>query len=422
MRSALPLLLVLAEVAMAAPPVQRIQEMLVRGEGVPLSLQWDMGREGEMRRRLLIEGGMARLWRAPAGGELAELGTTATLTAGQRARLLSGLRSVGLATLRSVGPGDPPADRVLTLTVPGSPPLVFRLPRSQWPSPPGGDATGLAAFLDALADDLERAATARQPVPVPRTAAELANLQLKLQIRPRELPGGTGGIVRGVAPVGPHQGPRSSSPAPRPFQRRLTQEEIARLLQALADADLDRLDETVPPRAAPALGDADGRLVTLHLLPLPDGTQAERQPRGWARFFQDLRRSPAAPLLEELAALLLAPPPVAPPRSLREVVGRDDLVLSWSAGGGRQVTLRMQELAPELREALRQAVIIAAPYLSARGRSGERVLSLSAPVGGRDHLVGTYGGPLAAWRRGHTAQLAHLLESHLERATGQGAL
>ena len=44
------------------------------------------------------------------------------------------------------------------------------------------------------------------------------------------------------------------------------------------------------------------------------------------------------------------------------------------------------------------------------------MLRLVAPVGGgKEHLVGTYGGSLDGWRKGPTQGLADLLEAQLKK-------
>ena len=83
-----------------------------------------------------------------------------------------------------------------------------------------------------------------------------------------------------------------------------------------------------PRRAQPAIGDDDGRLATLHLLPAEreaapvagrkpgSGTSAPvapqaaapaaEQPRGLKRYVADLQRSAAAPLISQLVSMLTA--------------------------------------------------------------------------------------------------------------------
>ena len=99
----------------------------------------------------------------------------------------------------------------------------------------------------------------------------------------------------------------------------------------------------MPRRAAPAIGDADGRLALLHLMSAPPeavtkpgpaarkGKQArgasppvavapepKEQPRGLQRYVADLSRSTAAPLLKQLLGYLTAPPP---PTKAAQVAG-----------------------------------------------------------------------------------------------------
>lgn len=308
MRAAIALLFC-ASPALAGPAGQRIQEALVRGEGSALQVQWEIGRPEAERRRLLVEGGKARLQSCPAAAACSDVGAAA-LSPGQRDRLISGLRAVGLGALRSAGDGDSPPDRALTVTLSGGPPASFKLARSEWPAPPAGDSEGVAAFLDELAGKLGRDAVARRPLPVPHSAAELAAVRLKLTVRPKEKPGGTLVLERGVARVTPAEGTVPRTPAPAPFERKLSEAEQEKLAQALAAAELEQLEEAVPRRAAAAIGDSDGRLVTLHLSPPLEGDKEPAyQPRGWERFLADLQRSKAAPLLQELMALLTAPAP-----------------------------------------------------------------------------------------------------------------
>ena len=72
-------------------------------------------------------------------------------------------------------------------------------------------------------------------------------------------------------------------------------------------SDFDRLEETIPVRARPAIGDDDGRLVTLHLLPASKmaPTVVPKQPRGLKRYLADWVRSPAEPVVRLLASWLL---------------------------------------------------------------------------------------------------------------------
>jgi hypothetical protein len=407
--------LLISAPAGANPALQRLQSALL-SDDAEVTVTWEIGPPSGPRAQLRIEGGRAQLRDCPPGGACTEVAAQRPLTAGQKARLLSGLRAAGLPTLRSAGPESGTPDRSLAVALAGAQAGTWRLPRADWPAPPGGDTEGLAAFLDELADGLRRQATARRPLPVPRSAAELARIQLKVRLLPRERPGGVLSLVHGVASITPEEGTQPRTPRPTPWQRKLSEAEQEALAQALAAADLDRLEEQVPRREAPAIGDSDGRLLTLHLLPLLDEGEAAGQPRGLQRYLADLLRSPARPLFDRLLALLLEPParPQPPPRTAMEVVGRDDLVLRWEAAGAAPVTVRMADLQEQPREALRKAVIVAGPYLAGRPRTGERVLVVMAPVREkdktRDHVVGTYGGSLASWRRGATSYLADILE------------
>lgn len=291
---------------LAAPTLQALQESLVRGQadGLSLSMTWEIGLPGAPRRALQIslDGGSAELAGCPP----------LTLTAGQRDRLLSGLRSANVATLRGL-PREQTgrADRTLTLRARGAQVGAWTLPRADWPA--AADDGGLAAFLDELAERIERGAAARRPLPVPRTLAELDGVRLKLHLAPARAPGGVLLIERGVASVTPEEGLKARHPPPAPWQRPLSEEERERLLRGLQAAGLDHLEEAVPARAAAAIGDTDGRVATLHLLPPEEGgggggRGVQGQPRGLKRFLADLQRSPAQPLIDQLVQLVEVPP------------------------------------------------------------------------------------------------------------------
>jgi hypothetical protein len=155
---------------------------------------------------------------------------------------------------------------------------------------------------------VQRSAQARPLVPVPTTVQELQGLRVQLRITPRTRPGGVVSIENGLVHVTPAEGSLPRSPQPRSFERPLLDSEQEDLIKVLQAAQLDQLDAVVPKRAAPAIGDDDGRLAALHLI--PEGKQPLRvEPRGIERYLADLLRSPARPLCEKLIDMLLASPP-----------------------------------------------------------------------------------------------------------------
>ena len=340
-----------AELTAGAAP--RLAEALQRGQAAALALTWTMGREGEAVDKLHIDGGSASLQHCAASG-CAAVGSPLTLTAGQGGQLLSVLRAAELTRLRSAEVGErAAADRRLELRLaggPGAAPLgLWQLDRADWPTPP--DGYGPAEFLDELARQLRQSAKIRQPVPIPTTVAELQELRVQLRLTPRTRPGGLVTIEHGLVRVAPAEGSLPRSPLPRPFERPLTQGEEEQLLGALQAAQLDKLDQVVPRRTAPAIGDDDGRLVTLHLWraepaaarevgpagparptgkrgPSPElapgpktaptaPTELRFEPRGIERYLADLLRSPAQPLCQKLVGLLLADPPPARVRGVQ---------------------------------------------------------------------------------------------------------
>lgn len=292
-------------------PQARLRAALEAGQADSLSLTWSQGADGTGS-RLVIEGGQARALRCAP--ECAAVGKPLPLSAGEKAVVISGLRSLGLESLRSADEVAL-ADRALELSVSGTEVGRWQRPRGDWPAPPSGE--GLSQSLDELLLRIERTATARRPVPIPQTTAELAGVRLKLQVSPNKRPGGIVIIEGGSVRVLPEEGSLPRVPRPRAFERPLREDEAAQLLAAVQKAEWDRLEETVPRRAQPAIGDDDGRLATLHLM-LADaapgarvqpsqaagGAGAADQPRGLKRYVADLQRSPAAPLLNQLMALL----------------------------------------------------------------------------------------------------------------------
>lgn len=325
-----------------AAVTQRLASVLQSGQLDALKLTWTMGREGESREQLHLYQGQATLQRcAPqidgaAAPQCQAVGTPLTLTSGQRDQLISALRSADLPHLRSAdADARATVDRSLDLLSPDSATLLARwqLARSDWPKPP--DGYGLAEFFDELGRQLQKTATARQPVPIPTSVAELDALRVQLRLTPRTRPGGLVTIEHGMVHVTPAEGSLPRSPPPRPFERPLSTSEGEQLVSALLAAHLDELDQRVPKRAAPAIGDDDGRLATLHLwraepapAALPQGSKAGREPpatesvrvepRGIERYLTDLMRSSAQPLCQKLVALLLAEPPAAAARGAKK--------------------------------------------------------------------------------------------------------
>lgn len=313
-------------------PQARLRAALEAGQADALSLTWSQGADGAGS-RLVIEGGQARALRCTP--ECTAVGKPLPLSAGEKAVVISGLRSLGLESLRSADEAAL-ADRALELSVSGTEVGRWQRPRGDWPAPPSGE--GLSQSLDELLLRIERTAVARRPVPIPQTTAELMGMRLKLQVSPNKRPGGIVIIEGGSVRVLPEEGSLPRVPRPRAFERPLREDEAAQILAAVQKAEWDRLEEAVPRRAQPAIGDDDGRLATLHLM-LADAAPGARalpsqsagsgavpgaadQPRGLKRYVADLQRSPAAPLLSQLMALLSPSgseaPPSGPPRKDRQ--------------------------------------------------------------------------------------------------------
>ena len=335
--------------ATAAP----LNTVLQSGQAEAVKLTWTLGRPGEALELLRIDGGRATLQRcepageAPAQAGCAAVGAPLTLTPGQRGQLVSVLRAAELPSLRTADPdARAAADRALELAVAASPRTTtigrWQLARSDWPTPP--DGYGLASYLDELAQKLRRGAQTRPPVAIPSTVAELAELRLQLRLTPRARPGGLVTIEHGLVHVTPAEGSLPRSPPPPAWERPLQPSEAEQLVKSLQAAQLDHLDQVVAKRAAPAIGDSDGRLATLHLMraepvvsidasppkttsrlsdqpaPKPNGSAPataplREEPRGVERYLTDLMRSAAQPLLSQLVELLLAPPPAPAPRA-----------------------------------------------------------------------------------------------------------
>lgn len=349
-----PLLPSAAAAEMSAEAARRLQAVLQAGQVETLKLAWTMGREEAGSESLRIDGGRATLLRCEPSPELPAnspanpspnlapnlapaaathercraLGVPLGLTAGQREQLMSALRSADLPHLRSADADvRAAADRRLELEGAAAPLGRWQLSRSEWPTPP--DGYGLAEFFDELAHKLRQGATARPPVSIPTTVAELAALRVQLRLTPRTRPGGLVTIEHGLVHVTPAEGSLPRSPPPRPWERPLDKSEEEQLVRALQAAQLEQLDQQVPKRGAPAIGDEDGRLATLHLLradpaaapsgrkpasSVSDADPVRVEPRGIERYLADLMRSPARPLCQQLIELLLAEPPAAAAR------------------------------------------------------------------------------------------------------------
>jgi hypothetical protein len=296
-----------APIAVRAAPesggaLSRLNQALKSDQAEALRLVWTSSVPGSgAYRRLRIESGKAGLERCQA--DCQPVGTPLVLTSGERAQLISRLRGAELGSLRD---SDQEADRQLEIAVSGAAVGKWAVARAEWPTPP--DGYGAADFLDDLGKRIEKGASARPPVAVPRSAAELGSLRLKLYLQPRTRPGGLVIIEAGKLQVTPEEGSLPRTPRPRSFQRPLNSDEQDKLVANLEAARLDELDGLVEKRGQPAIGDDDGRLATLHLLPsdaISLRQQATRQPRGYERYLADLSRSPAAPLLNQLVGFLV---------------------------------------------------------------------------------------------------------------------
>lgn len=285
-----------------------IVELLRDDSAAQLRLSWTL----TAGQRLEIEGGAALLLRCSdsESASCANVGAPLLLTAGERAQLVSRLRASELAGLQS-SEAAAQSDRVLKLSSGARALGGWRLPRGDWPTPP--DGYGLPDFLDDLGRRIQQASEARKPVAVPQTLAELRALRVQIKLEPRRRPGGVLSIEGGQLRLQPQEGFVPRSPAPRPSQRPLVPAEEEQLLARLQQAQLDTLEARVEKRAEPAIGDDDGRLLTLHLLPSEGSPATVGQPRGLQRYVADLRRSPAEPLVELLVSWLTAPSPVAEP-------------------------------------------------------------------------------------------------------------
>lgn len=291
-----------------------------------LKLSWRKGQAEGDRLVLSLDAGVAKVERCDAACQ--PLGSALTLTSGQKEQLLSGLRSARLTSLRSGPDAELTADRALWLSIPGRVPLAISLSRSDWPV--SADGSGVASVLDDLMRQIVQKSSARPLVDVPRSIEDLAKVTVQLTVSTSKHPGGLLRIDHGTLSITPEEGSLARQPRPKSMTRILTMEEQTQLVSALQSLDFDRLESSIPVRARPAIGDEDGRVVTLHLLPsaplqvakiklaqtrgklgkvkLQPVTE-DRQPRGLRRYMADFVRSPAEPALRLLAGWLLLHPP-----------------------------------------------------------------------------------------------------------------
>jgi len=289
--------------AQPAAGTKNLTDVLRDDTAATLRLSWSLS-QGQ---RLEIEAGSAALLRCsePESARCAPVGTPLLLSAGERAQLVSRLRASELGSLAS-SETPQPSDRSLLLWQ-GSRPLGgWRLSRGDWPTPPDGQA--LPEFLDELGRRIQQASEARRPVAVPHSLEELRALRLQLRLEPRRRPGGLVIVEGGKLRVQPAEGFVPRSPAPRPYVRGLSPQEEQQLLSLLTQAQLDTLEGRVEVREEPAIGDDDGRLVTLHLMPAEGIPTVAGQPRGLKRYLADLRRSPAQPLVDLCVSWLTTVP------------------------------------------------------------------------------------------------------------------
>lgn len=307
----IPGLALLAPLAASAAPesasaYKQLSSALSSEQAEAIKVTWTRGAPTDgTYSRLRIESGRAALERCEPG--CAAVGTPLTLSSGEKSQLISRLRGADLASLRDSDPSLP-VDRQLELAVSGAAVGQWRVPRAEWPTPP--DGYGLADYLDDLGKRIERGAQTRPLLPIPTTPSELRGVSLKLHLHPRLRPGGTVVVENGRLRVTPEEGSVARTPRPRPFERPLGSDEEERLVGMLLAARLDEIDAAVPKRAQPAIGDDDGRIATLHLLPLDGAAKDQKskpvQPRGYERYLADLQRSTAGPLLQQLVTWLVS--------------------------------------------------------------------------------------------------------------------
>lgn len=286
----------------------KLNQVLAGEDASSLSLSWTQGSPGSPTRRLVIASNQVKAETCEPA--CAPLGTPFTLTGGEQSQLLSRLRASNLGGLRSAPPeAADSVDRSLSgLRVGGARVGSWSLSRADWPT--GPDGTGLADFLDELTRRLERSAAVRPLVAVPKTVADLQGVRLKLKVTARRKPGGVLTVEGGKLRLEPEEGSVPRVPRPGISERALTAAEQDRLAQLLTSSRFEELDTLVPKRGQPAIGDDDGRLATLHLLPTAETiskSAAPPQARGVERYVADLSRSPAEPLLAQLLGWLSTP-------------------------------------------------------------------------------------------------------------------
>ncbi len=292
--------------AQTGAAAKALSEALRDDSAAQLDLRW-LGEKGQ---QLHISDGSAGLLHCPESSACTPVGQPLSLSAGERSQLVSRLRASELFGLQSSETAAT-SDRTLVLSHATRPLGSWRLPRPDWPTP--ADGYGLAEYLDDLSRRIAQAAQARKPLAVPQTVEALRALRLQLRVEPRRRPGGQLQIEGGMLRVTPEEGFVPRSAPPRPSSRALLPEEEQHLLSLLQQARWDDLDRLVEKREQPAIGDDDGRLLTLHLLPGEKSPADSGQARGLRRYVADVERSPAAPLLQQLMTWLTAPAPAAPP-------------------------------------------------------------------------------------------------------------
>ena len=293
-----------------------------------VSVAWRHGPQDAPHLLFRYETGKAQLFRCAPTCEPVGLQTPQPLTAGQKEQLLSGLRSLPFSTLRS---SDEAAhtDRELSLTLPDRKPWRLALSKGDWPVSDNGE--GAATILDEFVRQFLERGGVRQRTTFPHTLAELSKLRISATLTANKQPGGNVVIEAGSIAVTPEEGSVARTPRKKPYLRPLSTQEQSELLRLLTDLDFDALEQAVPQRAQPAIGDDDGRVLTLHLqtasepekqrllvagrgasLPTRLSTTQPRQPRGLRRYVADVRRSKAAPLLSFLGNFLFLQLPPAP--------------------------------------------------------------------------------------------------------------
>lgn len=295
----------------AAP---RLSDLLSRQALGDLALDWQQGAEARGPvTRLVVRDGSVQLARCTPACQ--PLGTAQPLKPGEQAQLLSRLRITDFSDLGPLESREQ-ADRTLDLRVGSTTLGQWPLPRAAWPTAPDGDS--LADLLDDWVHTLEARSHERGAVPIPDSPAALRALRLQLRVAPTRLPGGLLVLEEGRLQRTPAEGTLPRTPPLARSERPLTDAEEQQLLTLLRAAQLDGVESRVPKREQPAIGDDDGRLVTLHLLPRATAGAASGQPRGIARYLADLQRSSAAPLVHYLLGLLLEAPPVVPAPPVRK--------------------------------------------------------------------------------------------------------